>query len=92
MVGTVRTPKRVKSEERILLLGMIQDRKKSGGALGRKVSEEPRYVNLGWSLSRSGKGTFYSKRGVWLHGRRETSDVFKRDTAVWVCWKRSVLR
>lgn len=62
-VETMRTPRRVKNEERIILLRMIQGMKNKGGvALGRNVSEEPRYADLGRSLHRFGKGTFYLGR------------------------------
>lgn len=81
----MRTPRRVKNEERIILLGMMQGMKNKGGvALGRNVSESP-----GMPIS---DGASIWKRHVLL--RKEECGFMEEEKqvqAVWVCWERSVL-
>lgn len=57
----MRTPGRVKNEERIILLGMMQAMKNKGGVAweGTLVRAQ---ADLGRSLHRFGKGTFYQER------------------------------
>lgn len=74
MVETVRTPRRVKNEERIILLGMMQGMKnKSRVPLGRNVSESPGMrISDGASIDLE-KAHFTKKGGVWLHDRGKAS-------------------
>jgi len=74
VVETVRTPRRVKNEERIILLGTMHGLKNKGRvALGRNVSESPGMpISDGASIDLE-KAHFTKKGGVWLHGRGKAS-------------------
>lgn len=70
----MRTPRRVKNEERIILLGTMHGLKNKGRvALGRNVSESPGMpISDGASIDLE-KAHFTKKGGVWLHGRGKAS-------------------